>query len=154
MTKVNSGFLFWGFSGPASFLGLVLSTLISYNMNRRMSMEEKKWVPVVRWVARIWSLFPILFGLAEIIYPDHGMQEGVVVPWTDWLSLGILGVSIFGLAVAWRWERIGGWISAGALAVFVVVFLITVERSFPTVLIFILGIGTPAALYLIAAYRK
>jgi hypothetical protein len=117
-------------------------------------MEEKeKWVPVVRWVARVWSLVPITFGLAEVIFPDHGVQESVVVPWTSWLALSILGISIIGLVVAWRWELIGARISAAAFIVFVVVFLITVERSYPAVLIFILAIGVPAGLFMAVAHN-
>ena len=114
-------------------------------------MEKKTWVPIVRWIARIWSLFPILFALAEIISPGHGIQEDVVVPWTDWLALSILGVSVLGLAIAWRWENIGGWLSLGALVIAMVVFLLTVEHFYPTILIFTFGIGTPAVLYLVAA---
>jgi hypothetical protein len=49
-------------------------------------------------------------------------------------------------------DRLGGWISLGALVVFLIVFLITVERSFPTWLIFLVGIGVPAVLFLISAY--
>jgi hypothetical protein len=61
-------------------------------------------------------------------------------------------LSVLGLALAWRWERLGGWISAAALGIFLILFLITVERSFPAVLIFLVGIGVPAALFLISAY--
>jgi hypothetical protein len=115
-----------------------------------MDEKTKKWVPIVRWVARIWSLVVILFALAEVLFPHS--EEGVVVPWTEWAALGVLGISIIGLALAWRWERLGGWISVVALAVFVVLFLITVERSFPAVLIFLVGIGAPASLFLVSAY--
>lgn len=116
-------------------------------------MQEKKWVPVLRWVARIWSLAPILFALAEVIIPDQGAQEGVTVQWTEWLALSIVGVSIIGLALAWRWELQGGWLSMAALIVFLVVFLITVERPFPIFFVFILAIGVPAGLFLTIAYR-
>jgi hypothetical protein len=88
--------------------------------------------------------------LAEILFPHP--EEGVTVPWTDWLTLSFAFISVIGLALAWRWERLGGWISAVALGIFLVMFLITVERSFPGVLIFLVGIGVPAALFLISAY--
>ncbi len=113
---------------------------------------ERPWVPIVRWVARIWSLVPIIFALGEVVFPHS--EEGVAVPWTDWLALSVVGLSVIGLALAWRWERLGGWISVGALAVFIALFLITVERSFPAVLIFLGGIGVPAALFLISAYAR
>lgn len=117
-----------------------------------MDDNSKSWVRVTRWVARIWSLGPILFVLAEILFPHA--EEGIPVPWTEWLALSVVFISVIGLAMAWRWERLGGWISAAALAVFLVMFLITVERSFPAVLIFLVGIGVPAALFLISAYAE
>ncbi len=115
-------------------------------------MDENKrgWVRVTRWVARIWSLGPILFVLLEVLTPDSELVEPV--PWTDWLALSFVFISVFGLAVAWRWERLGGWISVITLAVFTVLFLIMVERSFPAVLIFLVGIGVPAGLFLISSY--
>ncbi|MGB3703659.1 MAG: hypothetical protein WA997_20545, partial [Anaerolineales bacterium] len=63
-------------------------------------------------------------------------------------------ISVLGLALAWRWERLGGWISVVTLAVFLVLFLITVERSFPTVIIFLVGLGVPGVLFLISGYTE
>jgi hypothetical protein len=115
-----------------------------------MDENKKSWVRITRWVARIWSLGPILFALAEILFPHA--EESVPVPWRDWMALSLAFLSVFGLALAWRWERLGGWISLITLAVFTIVFFITVERSFPTGLIFLVGIGVPAVLFLISAY--
>ena len=115
-----------------------------------MGNKSKSWVRLTRWVARIWSLGPILFALAEILFPHA--EEGVPVPWTDWLALSLAFMSVIGLALAWRWERMGGWISVVALTIFLVIFLISVDRSFPAALIFLVGIGVPAALFLISAY--
>jgi hypothetical protein len=61
---------------------------------------------------------------------------------------------VLGLAIAWRWERLGGWISIVSLAIFTVLFLITVERSFPMVFIFLAGVGVPAVLFLVSAYAE
>ena len=115
-----------------------------------MGEKTKKWVPIARWTARIWSLGPILFALAEIIFPHS--EEGGAVAWTDWLALSVVFISLIGLALAWRWERLGGWISAVALVVFLVLFVLTVERFFPAVVIILVGIGVPAALFLVCAY--
>ena len=115
-------------------------------------MDEKpsKWITVTRWVARIWSLVPIAWTLAEVLFPHGG--EAVNVTWQEWINLALLGISVVGLAVAWRWERLGGWISLGALSVFLVVFLLTVERNFPAWLIFLVAIGMPAVLFLVSGY--
>ena len=117
-----------------------------------MDENKKGWVKVTRWVARIWSLGPILFALLVILTPD--VNQEVTVHWTEWLTLSLAFLSVLGLAIAWRWERLGGWIAVISLAIFTVLFLITVERYFPTVLIFLAGIGVPAALYLISSYAE
>ena len=117
-------------------------------------MDENKrgWVRVTRWVARIWSLGLVLIVLLVILTPD--VNQEVAVHWTEWLTLSLAFLSVLGLAIAWRWERLGGWIAVISLAIFTVLFLITVERYFPTVLIFLAGIGVPAALYLISSYAE
>ena len=117
-----------------------------------MEQKTKKWVPVVRWAARIWSLGPVIMALVVIVFSRS--EEGVVVLWTEWAALSLLAISVIGLALAWRWQRLGGWISLGALVVFLIVFLITVERSFPIWLIFLVGIGVPAVLFLVSAYGE
>ena len=117
-----------------------------------MAENTRRWVLVTRWVARIWSLGPILFILAEIVFPHA--EEGVEVPLTDWLNLSLLFISVIGLALAWRWERLGGWLSLITLVALTIVFVINVERSFPAVLFFLLGIGTPAVLFLISSYAE
>lgn len=117
-------------------------------------MEDKRkgWVTVARWVARIWSLVPIARALAEVLSPHGG--EVVDVTLEEWISLALLGIAVVGLAVAWRWEQLGGWISLAALSVFMVVFLLTVERNFPAWLIFLVAIGTPAVLFLVCGYAS
>ena len=115
-----------------------------------MEAKSRNWVRVTRWVARLWSVVPIAIALAEILFPHS--EPGVRISWTDFLLLSLLFISVFSLALAWRWERFGGWASAITLGVLVVLFLITVERAFPTVLIFLVGIGVPAGLFLVSSY--
>jgi hypothetical protein len=115
-----------------------------------MAEKTRRWVLVTRWVARIWSLGPILFALAEILFPHA--EEGVEVPLMDWLALSLAFISVIGLALAWRWERLGGWLSLATLVVFTILFTINVERIFPAVLFFMFGIGIPAVLFLITSY--
>jgi cytochrome bd-type quinol oxidase subunit 2 len=117
-----------------------------------MDEKKKSWVRVTRWVARIWSLGPILFALAHILTRDDNLVEPV--PWMEWVTLSFAFIAVLGLALAWRWERLGGWIAVISLAVFTVLFLITVERYFPAVLINLVGLGVPAALYLISSYAE
>jgi hypothetical protein len=114
-------------------------------------MESKKWIPVIRWTARIWTLVPIFFALGEILFPHGGNGE---VVWYEILALSLLGVTLLGLALAWRWERIGAVISLTSLAIFSVLFILTFERIFPTIFIFILALGTPAGMFLWAAKEE
>jgi hypothetical protein len=58
--------------------------------------------------------------------------------------LSLVFISVVGLALAWRWERLGGWLSLVTLAVLSILFLIIVERSFPALLIILVGIGVPS----------
>jgi hypothetical protein len=112
-------------------------------------MEQKRSFQLVRWIARVWSLVPIWFGLMHVFSPDN--DPNIVVPWTDWLALSLAAVCLAGLAIAWRWERVGAWIALSALAVFSTVFLITVERIFPAIVIFLFVLGVPAVMFLVAS---
>jgi small-conductance mechanosensitive channel len=117
-----------------------------------MDKNRKSWVRWTRWIARIWSLGPILFVLGEILFP-HG-DESVEVPWTAWVNLSLIFIAVLGLALAWRWERLGGWLALGFLAAFLALFFINVERSFSSGLIFLVAVGVPAVLFLISSYAE
>ena len=75
-----------------------------------------KWI---RWIARIWSVpiivFALLFlagaawNLATTGVADPHAVEGY--PWTEALSPIFLLLSILGLAIAWRWDRLGATIA-------------------------------------------
>ena len=72
-----------------------------------------KWI---RWVARIWSVPIIVFALIFLAgtawnlittgVADPHAVEGY--PWTENLPPIFLFLSILGLGIAWRWERLGG----------------------------------------------
>ena len=117
-----------------------------------MDKNRKSWVRWTRWIARIWSLGPILFVLGEILFPHS--EEGVEVPLIVWLNLSLIFIAVLGLALAWRWERLGGWMAMIFLAAFMVRFIINVERSFTSGLIFLAAVGVPAVLFLISSYAE
>ena len=77
-------------------------------------MNEKR-VKTMRWIARILSLLPILFVLAEVIFPHGGEGE---VRTEEWIAVGLMFSSVIGLAIAWRWEGLGGGITVGSLLAF------------------------------------
>ncbi|MEN8240812.1 MAG: hypothetical protein ABFS17_02735 [Chloroflexota bacterium] len=104
-------------------------------------MDEKKWVPVVRWIVRIWTLVPVLFIIGEIFFP-HAEPSGV--EWYEIFSLILLGLTVISLIAAWRWEALGGKLALGILVAFGILFMFTVERYFPAIIIILLALGMPA----------
>jgi hypothetical protein len=80
-----------------------------------------KWI---RWVARIWSLPLMVYVLLLLVgYAWNWVTLGVADPYAveevppiEALPPIFMFLSVLGLAIAWRWERLGGTI--------VVVFLL------------------------------
>ena len=73
----------------------------------------------IRWIARIWSVPLIVYALLLFVgYAWSYLTTGVAdpnavedVPWTEALSPIFMLLSIVGLAIAWRWERLGSTIA-------------------------------------------
>ena len=97
-----------------------------------------KWI---RWIARIWSLPIIVFALLFLVgtawnLATTGVADPHAVedyPWTEVLPpIGIL-LSIVGLGIAWRWERLGGTITIVCQLVVVALLLIQtpITQNFP-----------------------
>jgi len=84
-------------------------------------------ITIIRWVARILSaLFIILclmFFVGEALVPLILFPAPDATPLTGnaMLQLALTGLSLLGLALAWKWEAIGGSI---ALAAYVIVGII------------------------------
>ena len=71
--------------------------------------RDKKLLKTTRWIARIWSIIIFAFVLLRIFTPDPNATEPVAA--ADWFLMGLWGVAILGLLVAWRWELMGGLIT-------------------------------------------
>jgi hypothetical protein len=112
---------------------------------------DKEQIKVMRWFARIASLVIILFGLP--FYFGYGnplpFANSDYSIW-DNIILAMYPLIFIGLALGWKYEKIGGYLVV-----------------FPAILGFILGLATeadfminmlfpiiPGALYLILAYAK
>ncbi len=75
-----------------------------------------KWL---RWIARIWSVPIIVFALLFLVgsawnLATTGVADPHAVddyPWTENLPPIFLLLSILGLGIAWRWERLGSMIA-------------------------------------------
>lgn len=107
-------------------------------------------VKIMRWIARIWGLAAFTIALLIAISPDPYATEPV--PLKDWFILSLWGIAILGLIIAWRWERLGAWITIVTMAVRELLYVIlNHEWGIYFLLVWALVIP-PAILYLIASY--
>ena len=76
----------------------------------------RKWV---RWIARIWSLPILVYSLLILAgYAWNWVTIGKADPYsvegyplTEALPPILMFLSVLGLGIAWRWERLGGMIT-------------------------------------------
>ena len=107
---------------------------------------------VVRWLARLWSIGPVVYLLGEFFYPH--VEPSVAVPWSDWLLVALLLIAGLALVLAWWRERLGAWLSIAALAAFLLAYWLVHGEFFPwTGLIWLGAILAPALVFLAYIYR-
>jgi hypothetical protein len=102
----------------------------------------------IRWIARIWSILVFTIALLRILTPDPYATEPV--PALDWFLLSLLGASILGLLIAWRWELIGGIVTIATMLLREIIWIILRGDWMISFLIFWLFIVPPAILFLAA----
>lgn len=78
-------------------------------------------ITVIRWTARVWSIF-VLVGAAMMIVGPDPYSTGEPLPLGSMIVLGLRLVAVLGLLVAWRWEVVGATVTIGAIAADTVVF--------------------------------
>jgi hypothetical protein len=111
--------------------------------------RSRSAIPVVlRWVARVWSLLLAAFGLLMALTPDPSVTEPV--PFEDWFLLGIWGVAILALVVAWWWETIGATIAIVTMVLRELAWVTLKGRWIVSFLIVWALILPPAVLFLVA----
>jgi hypothetical protein len=121
----------------------------------------------MRWTARIWSVPIMLYALIMVVgYTWSWMTTGVAdphavedVPLIENLPPIFLLLSVVGLGIAWRRERLGGTIALlfllGTLPL--VLFLTPITRDFPrTAIPYVLVaiVGIPTALFVVCGWRS
>ena len=112
--------------------------------------RTKRSLPIliIRWIARIWSILSvggvIIVNVAEVLNPTTTVRA----PLIDWLMLLFFPAGVcVGMALAWRWEGMGGGIAVGSLGVFYLMFRI-LRGTFPPGSFFVL-LSLPGFLFLI-----
>jgi hypothetical protein len=114
------------------------------------SNNRDKWVLLLRWVARIWSLPAIFFAVSEILFPatDNTAQES----WFTLATVVLMFVSVVGLLIAWWKEILGGWLTLTTLALFFVFYWIDAAEMFPGWVLLLSFVVLPAVLFLLFDY--
>lgn len=111
-----------------------------------------KSLNILRWIARIWAA--LMAGSVLFIFIAHIVGDGIgsLSGFTarDALMMPSMLITIIGLVVAWKWERVGGWMTVGGmLAFYLFDFLFT--GTFPQGGSFLL-IAFPGLLFLLLTY--
>ena len=115
--------------------------------NRNSSTRVK----IVRWIARVWSLFALALALLIVFSPDP-YAVNPIQP-REIFMLSLWGMAILGLILAWRWERLGALLTMIIMPVRELVYvLIYREWTINFLLIWALVIP-PAVMYLLVWYR-
>jgi hypothetical protein len=123
-----------------------------------------KWM---RWIARVWS-FPIIVCVLLLLvgYAWNWVTRGVADPYaveevsfTEVLPPIFMFLSVLGLGIAWRWERLGGTIVVVFQLAALLVLCITrpLTRDFPRLAVpYLLSmiVTIPGALFLVCWWRS
>lgn len=81
-------------------------------------MTTRSTALAARWIARVWSIFSILFVLAFAV-GEAGGGSGPTP--REWLGLALWPIGVcLGLALAWFWEEMGAALSLLSLLAFYV----------------------------------
>ena len=123
-----------------------------------------KWM---RWIARIWSVPIIVFALLFLVgsawnLATTGVADPHAVedyPPTEVLPPIFLLLSILGLGIAWRWERLGGTIAIVCLLAVVALLLFQrpITQDFPRLALpYLLSliVAIPGVLFLVCWRRS
>jgi len=120
-------------------------------------MENKKPLPpkiyILRWIARLWSLAIFVLALVIVFSPDPH-ATGEPIPATTYVLLGLWGLSVVGLMVAWLWERVGALVAIAALVLRELLYLILSGSWVLNFLIVWLAFLPPAVLFLLASHME
>ena len=113
-----------------------------------------KTIKGIRWIARIWAALMLAFMLFMFI--AHIVEDGIGPEFSLTLRESLMMVSMItslvGLALAWKWERLGGILTLGGMAAFYI-FDFAFSGSFPRTPTFFI-VAFPGVLFLIYFYSK
>jgi hypothetical protein len=105
-------------------------------------------IKIIRWMARIWSVVVTVFLLLIFFAPNSGGPGPIAA--VDIFLLSLIGITLLGLLIAWRWELPGGPFAIAMLFIREITWVIIKGSWEIGFLILWVLIAPPAILYLIA----
>ena len=112
---------------------------------------NESWIRILRRTARIWSgviiTFGILMFIGEII--ESQSMDLEPYPWFENLIPVALGLAVVGLAVAWKYEGIGGGMAIGFAVVNLLLYIATGRTRVGAVVLILLPVVVPGLMFLI-----
>jgi hypothetical protein len=111
--------------------------------------KQKK---IIRWTARGVALFSLLFGLP--FYFGYGNPLPFVNPeYTvfDNIWLSAFPIMFFGLALGWKWEKLGGYLIVVPLTIASVIGFVVLKESLPGPMFVPMIVGI---VYLVVGYSS
>jgi hypothetical protein len=112
------------------------------------AMAAPRSVKIIRWTARIWSIFVTVFLLLIFFSPDSGGPGPIAL--VDKLLLSLTGVALIGLFIAWQWGLAGGIFTIAMLFIREIVWAILKGQRLVGFLVLWILIAPPAIMFLIA----
>ena len=116
-----------------------------------MNLKTRK---IIRWIARIWAGLMVAFML--FMFMAHIIEDGIgpIIGFSfrDTLMMASMICSVIGLALTWKWERLGGWMTVGGMLAFYLSDYI-ISGDFPRGAMFLI-IAFPGILFLILTYTS
>ena len=117
---------------------------------------NEKWTRILRKIARIWGGVIITLGvlmfISEIV--ESQTVELDPYPWFENLIPVTLGLAVVGLALAWKYEGIGGAAAVGFSVVNLLLYIATGRTRVAAVAIILTPVVIPGLLFLICWRRS
>ena len=117
---------------------------------------NEKWTRILRKIARIWSGVIISLGILMFIAEIIESQTMVLdpYPWFENLIPVTLGLAVVGLALAWKYEGIGGGMAVGFSLVNLLLYIATGRERVGAVALILTPVVIPGILFLICWRRS
>lgn len=116
---------------------------------------DRKWMPILRKITRIWSVVMIILGVLIFIAEIFETRSMALDPYPWWENLmpASMFLAILCLGVAWRWEALGGAMAIGLCLFTLILYLATGRDQVFAVLLITLPVLVPGLLFLLCAWR-